>query len=119
MNNNFTQKLKWLRSEVTALKQAHKYGLNSAGFYLDSALVYFPSTLSYVDIRVVITFDTKKNVLPMFIWSVGGINNFYGQTWDQNAKQVRMSYSVLGILGSSSISVTSTKPIKQIVLEVI
>lgn len=116
---DFSLRLKKIKAEVLAMKQAHRYGLNSAGFYIGNNSVSFTPSFDHTDIRVVITFDMTKNNMPMFIWSVGGLYDFYGQTWDQNTKQVRFSYSVLGLLGSSSIAVVSTKPIKQIEMEVI
>ena len=39
MNNELVEKLKWIRSEVLALKQAHEYGLGRADFFYYEASI--------------------------------------------------------------------------------
>ena len=118
MNNELVEKLKWIRSEVLALKQAHEYGLNSPKFYYKIVRVDFPPTISEVDLRVIIKYDTDKNNMPMQIWN-SSYYNIYGQTWNQNTKEFRMSYSTLGVFGDNIFSITTTKPIKSMELIVV
>lgn len=115
---NFSERLKAIKAEILALKQAHEYGLNSPKFYYKIVRVDFTPTISNVDLRVTIKYDTDKNTMPMQIWNTS-YYNIYGQTWNQNTKEFRMSYSALGILGYNIFSITTTKPIKSMELIVV
>lgn len=115
---NFSERLKAIKAEILALKQAHEYGLNSPKFYYKIVRVDFTPTLSNVDLRVTIKYDTDKNTMPMQIWNTT-YDNIYGQTWNQNTKEFVMSYSGIGILGYNIFSITTTKPIKSMELIVV
>ena len=59
---DFSVRLKKIKAEILAMKQAHEYGLNRTNF--DSQLVEEPVSSAGVRVKITIKVDTRYNTEP-------------------------------------------------------
>ena len=87
---DFTRRLKKIKAELLALKQAHEYGLNRTDFYYFSKKV--PTSASgFVNIRIIITFNMAETEMPYYIMqsSLDSVASSYGAgLWDSVNKRI-------------------------------
>lgn len=109
---SFTKKLKDIKAEVLALKQAHEYGLGAFNFYYKSASIDTPpSSLDDVDLRLTIKYGDDVEQLPFQILRFSPYE-VYGITWDSNTHEYRVAYSESNfIITTHSAFLVSSKPV--------
>ena len=87
---DFTRKLKKIKAELLALKQAHEYGLNRTDFYYLSKEVPTSSS-GFINIRITITFKMKEVQMPYYIVrsNLDNSSSIYGAgLWDSVNKRI-------------------------------
>lgn len=90
---SFTKKLKDIKAEVLALKQAHEYGLGAFNFYYKSASIDTPpSSLDNVNLRLTIKYGDDVKQLPFQILRFNS-KEVYGVAWNSNTHEYRVAYS--------------------------
>ena len=87
---DFTRKLKKIKAELLALKQAHEYGLNRTDFYYLSKEVPTSSS-GFINIRITITFKMEEVQMPYYIVrsNLDNSSSIYGAgLWDSVNKRI-------------------------------
>lgn len=111
---DFTIKLKKIKAEVLAMKQAHKYGLNRTDF--DYIYRKYPISARAISYRLVITFETPNIEQPYISIQSEGMYMYSGFAWESETKKLRITgtyvapeYSPTGY--DAEIAIVSTSPI--------
>lgn len=113
----FSKKLKEIKAEVLALKQAHEYGLGRADFPWSGQEIIF-SQGDTITIKVSFA-DTVENLPYMQFYSKASIQYFYltlgSGTWANHTYTITQTAPVSS---QSVIYVVATMPIKDFSIEV-
>lgn len=111
---DFAIRLKKIKAEVLALKQAHKYGLNRSSFYTSSSSFIPVGSPSTVYARITIRFDMESDEVPFFLLYsdfTGLLNETTSWSWDSTTKTVIVDGTVSFYVVSISATIVSTKPL--------
>lgn len=111
---DFSLRLKKIKAEVLALKQAHAYGLNRTDF--DSIFIEEEKSARRVNYKLVIKVDTSLSLQPYI--ELTSLDLFSFNSWDWNGvdKEFTITGSYYNSIPSAqgyttAISLVSTKPI--------
>lgn len=112
MNNELVEKLKWIRSEVLALKQAHEYGLNAFDFYTKTVSIETPPiSIEPVELRLTIKYGNDVSQLPFQILKLSQ-KEVFGITWNNNTHEYIIAYSEYNLASTTHTAyLITTKPI--------
>lgn len=121
MNNKLVEKLKWIRSEVLALKQAHEYGIGRADFPWTGQEVAIEDDSSGNVIIKVIFSDSVENMPYMQFYSKFGDYNWFSTataSWENHIYTIQNSFSSWTQPMPDTFYVVATMPIKDLEVEV-
>lgn len=119
---DFTRRLKKIKAELLALKQAHEYGLNRTDFYYSSKEVPTSSD-GFVDIKISITFNMTEVEMPYYIVrsNLDDPASTYGPgLWDSRNKRIVITGRTLIVQPYNSkyfVYIASTREITSITIE--
>lgn len=110
--SDFSRRLKEIKAEVLALKQAHEYGLGAFNFYYKSASIDTPpASLEDVNLRLTIKYGDDVNQLPFQILRFNP-KVVYGITWNSNTHEYRVAYSDNNLISTTHyVFLVSSKPV--------
>lgn len=118
MDNKLVEKLKWIESEVLALKQAHEYGLGMAECYYKYQSYESSSTLLSITLRCTIQYGPQATDQPFQILRYSK-TDLLGATWDNRTKQYRFVFTASHFVSEPNhpVWIVSTKPIISVTIE--
>lgn len=121
MNNNFVEKLKWIRSEVLALKQAHEYGIGRADFPWEGQEIYVGQNVSgTLTVKVVFGDNVENMPYLQFYTKIGDWDWFIGNngSWANHTYTIQSTFNDWTQIVPDTFYVVATMPIKDIEVEV-
>lgn len=89
-------KLRWLRSEVLALKQSATKALGTAEFYSQelSGLYYFGASSYTFEVTIQFSGDVDEVPFTQVYFSNSSMFSSYGGIWDPDSNTLTFNYSI-------------------------
>ena len=116
---DFSIRLKKIKAEVLAMKQAHDYGLSRTDFSFARADASVSSSTFKIRFTLTITFDTQLNNEPFYVWS-NDVDTIISRVWDSDTKTTTIVGTDYVYIGPTYfITAISASLIKSMTLEVV
>lgn len=111
-SKDFVTKLKKIKAEILALKQAYKRGLGAANFYHAVSDIVMSGS-DYV--RLTIEYNTESDELPFQILSTDQYS-LQGSVWESRTKRFIAVYDTTASYNMKA-HIVATQPIASVLLE--
>lgn len=104
-SKDFTIRLKKIKAEVLAIKQAHKYGLNRTDF--SSILIQEPQSSRSISFRLILYIDTNSSSQPYIDFGTIDLFTITTWQWDGTNKTLTINGNYLNSYPSQSGYITA------------